>query len=429
MRLRQYALASGVGIAALAVPAGALAAHAHSPQHNHGLTIVALPNRIVAGEGVTIEGQLNGSGSANQQIDLYHRVAGNPGFTLIGKTTTNSEGVYQFTRAEGIVNTNRSWYVTAPGLAGHVHSKTIKEHVAAEVSLSASTTSTDTKTPIVFSGAVSPNQVGKKVVLQVESGPDGTHWRTLASAKLMHGSTYSISYRFRTAGDRDVRVLFAGDARDDAAASDPVTVSVQQAQVAGFSIASSAKTITYGGSGATISGVLDEAGSTTPDAGVSVTLWARSGSGKWKTVGTPTTTGNDGSYSFSVNPSVNTSYEARTTFTPRRSSAPLFLGVHDAITMTPSVTSAVTGTKVTFSGNVSPDKAGSAIYLERMGADGHWQIIATKKVTHASTYAFNWRVERAGSLQFRVRVPSDSHTLGVASQAATITVTAPSSAS
>jgi hypothetical protein len=314
-------------------------------------------------------------------------------------------------------------------LAGHVHSKTIKEHVAAEVSLSASTTSTDTKTPIVFTGAVSPKQAGKSVALQVEQGADGTDWKTVATGKLKGGSTFSISHRFSTPGDRDVRVRFAGDARDDAAASDPVTVTVQQAQVAGFSIASSAPTITYGGSGATISGVLDETGTTTPDPGVSVTLWARTGSGNWKTVDTPMLTGEDGSYSFAVNPSTNTTYEARTTFTPRRTSAPLFLGVHDAITMTASATTAPVGTTVKFSGSVSPDKAGSAIYLERMGADGHWQIVSVKTINHASNYAFNWKVERTGTLQFRVRVPSDSHTLGVASAAASVVVTAPVSAS
>jgi hypothetical protein len=64
-----------------------------------------------------------------------------------------------------------------------------------------------------------------------------------------------------------------------------------------------------------------------------------------------------------------------------------------------------------------------------MGADGHWQIVSVKTVTHASTYSFSRTVERTGSLQFRVRIPSDSRTLGAASAAATVTVTAASSAS
>ncbi len=422
MRLRSFALASGIGIAALAVPAGAMAAHAHGPTHNHGLTIVALPSKIVAGEGVTIQGELNGSGDAGQKIDLYHRIAPNANYTLISKTTTNSEGVYEFTRAEGIVNTNRSWYVTAPQLSGNVHSKTIYERVAAEVSLSASSTSVDTRTPIVFSGSVSPNHTGEQVALQVERGATGTAWTTVKTGKLGAGSAYSISYAFATAGDRDVRVLFGGDARNIAAASDPVTVSVQQAQAPGFTIMSNVPTITFGGTGATLSGVLDNAGTTTPDPGVSVRLWSHLPGAKWHTAGTPVDTASDGSYSFKVKPGANTIYEVRTTFAPHRSTAPLYLGVHDALTMTPSATTVAVGTKVTFSGTVSPDKAGSAIYLERMGADGHWQIVATQKVTHASTYAFNWRVERIGSLQFRVRIPSDTYTLGNASAAATITV-------
>ncbi len=48
-------------------------------------------------------------------ITLYHRINPNPGFTVIGVTKTNANGQYEFTRQEGIVDTNREWFVRGPG--------------------------------------------------------------------------------------------------------------------------------------------------------------------------------------------------------------------------------------------------------------------------------------------------------------------------
>ncbi len=82
-----------------------------------------------------------------------------------------------------------------------------------------------------------------------------------------------------------------------------------------------------------------------------------------------TTTGSDGSYSFSQAPTENTLYQVRTTQAPRRHSAVLFEGVRDVISMTGPSTATV-GQKVTFTGTVLPDKAGHVIYLQRLGKDG-----------------------------------------------------------
>ena len=90
------------------VMAAAPAVSGAAPVHNHGLTINATPNPIIAGEGVLIYGQLNAAPLADQTIILYHHVSGlRRGFTPIGETTTDSHGFYEFPRAEGIVETNR----------------------------------------------------------------------------------------------------------------------------------------------------------------------------------------------------------------------------------------------------------------------------------------------------------------------------------
>ena len=100
-------------------------------------------------------------------------------------------------------------------------------------------------------------------------------WQTLKSGRLDANSNYSIAYRWRRPGERDVRVVFRSDDRNLRGVSDPVTVDIQQAQVPGFTISSSAP-ITDEGTTVAISGVLDQAGTTTPEPNTVVQLWGRS---------------------------------------------------------------------------------------------------------------------------------------------------------
>lgn len=98
-------------LVAVAVPSLANAA----PRHNRGLTINAIPNPIDSGEGVFIYGHLNVAPVANQTIILYHHLAGSGrGYTVVGRTTTDSHGFYQFARAEDVVTTNRSGSCATP---------------------------------------------------------------------------------------------------------------------------------------------------------------------------------------------------------------------------------------------------------------------------------------------------------------------------
>jgi hypothetical protein len=134
-------------------------------------------------------------------------------------------------------------------------------------------------------------------------------------------------------------------------------------------------------------------------------------------------TGNDGSYSFNVSPPVNELYQVRTNLPPKRHTAVLFEGVKDNVTINPSSTSGAVGGTVTFTGSVTPDKAGHAIYLQRAGRDGDWHTVEIGRVAHDSSYQFSWTFGSAGDKQFRVRVPSDEHNVGAASSPVTIHVT------
>jgi hypothetical protein len=396
---------------ALAGPSMATAA----PRHNRGLTINAIPNPIDAGEGVFIYGHLNVPQVGGQTIILYHHLAGSGnGYTRVGQTTTDSHGFYEFTRAEDVVMTNRSWFVREGGIH-QIHSRTVFERVAALVSLSASTTSAVTGQPVVFTGHVDPNHAGELVVLQQETASGD--WRTLKSGRLDDASNFSITHRWRFAGDHTVRVVFPGDRRNILGAANPVTVAVQQKQITGFAISSSDQLITYGQT-VTISGVLRNAA-----AGAPVTLWARNAYRDKSMPIADTTTGSDGSYSFAPQtPAYNTVYQVRTTLAPHRHSAVLFEGVQDAATLTPDSTTSQVGGHVTFTGTVLPDKAGHIIYLQRLGADGDWHNEEIRVVTNASTFQFGWTFGKAGTFQFRARITGERGNVGGASAPVSIQV-------
>jgi hypothetical protein len=427
MRLRFAVLALlASAVVVVGSPAVASAARHHGPRHNNGLTINATPNPIIAGQSVLIYGQLNGPNAANQQIVLYHRVNPNQFFTVISRTTTDAQGFYEFIRPDGLVQTNREWFTRAPALAGPVHSRTVHERVAALVTLATATPTSDTDTPVTFTGQVSPSHAFQHVLLQAQVGDNGNGWKTIGHGQLDANSQYSIPQRFRVPGDYELRTVFRGDARNIRAASDLVTVTIQQAQVPDFTIASSAPIIDYGSS-ATISGVLYLPGTTTPDPNVSVTLWGRDAHQPFKTVGLPVMTGADGSYSFTVNPMFNTVYFVRTTNRPpaHRNTAKLFEGVRDVVSLSSSSPTAIVGQTIQFTGTVSPDKAGHSVYLEGLGTDGNWHVLEVGVVRPDSTYSLNWTFGNVGTFQFRTRVPGGPRDVSGVSSPLTETVTLP----
>jgi hypothetical protein len=420
MRLRFAVLGSAlIALLAAVVPATSGAA----PRHNHGLTINATPNPIISGESVLVYGQLNVPPVAGQTIVLYHHVAGShQGFTRIGRVTTDSHGFYEFPRPDGLVRTNRAWFARELG-GQHVHSRTVLERVSALVSLSATPTNAATGQAVLFAGHVDPNHAGDRVYLQVQRGASD-NWRTIKSGTLNGASNYLIAYRWRVPGARDVRVVFRGDNRNIRSESDPVTVTIQQRQIADFTINSSDPIIPEG-STATISGVLYQPGTTTPQPNTSVTLWGRvAGQAHFKALES-TVTGSNGGYSFTEKPLQNTVYQARTTFKPHRHSAALFEGVRDVLTLAASSTNVTSGQPVTFTGSVTPDKAGDVVYLQRLGVDGDWHTVGVQRVRHDSTFRFVRTFGAAGPKTFRARIPGDPQNVGGASNSVTVNVTVP----
>ena len=417
MRLRFAVLAAAMAaLAGAAVPSIAGAA----PHSNRALTIHATPSHIIAGEPVLIFGRLEGRGSANQVVHLWHRINPATRFTIIGTTKTDSAGRYEFTRAEGVVNSNRNWFVRGPVFT---HSRTIHERVAAEVTISPSANEGTTRHAFTFTGHVTPGHAGSRVALQEQRGASDD-WTTIKTGRVGPGSNYSIDYAWRTAGPRDVRVAFAGDNRNTAAVSDAAAIVVDQRQAPYFTIDTSAA-IVANGTSATISGTLDKPGTSVAEPGATVSLFARQPGTQPFAVQQTTTTGSAGEYSFTVQDTTNELYQARTTVAPVQSSAVVFQGVQDALTMSSSSATSTVDGMVTFSGTVAPSKVGHVIYLQKLGRDGEWHTVETSTVTPSSTFSFGWTFGTAGTKQFRARITGDPANVGGASAPVSVAVSQP----
>jgi hypothetical protein len=407
--------------AVAAVPATAGAA----PRHDDGLTIAATPNPIVAGTGVLIYGQLHGSDVADQTVYLYHRIAPATKFTIISKTTTNQNGYYEFTRADGVVITNRDWYVVGPNAA---HSRTIDEHVSSTLTLGESASATTTGQKVLFSGTASPAHANEKVLIQIQDSTTGSGWRTVATGRTNAASAYDIAHAFRDGGDYTLRAVLPGDARNIAGSSDASTLEVQQTQNPSFTINSSAPAITVG-AGATVSGTLYAIGSTTtPAASVPVELYARGVNGAFQAVAS-STTASDGSYSFTEAPVNNTVYKVETTASPVQRTASLYEAVAETVSLTPSATSTTVGTDVSFSGVVSPDHTGHTIYLQVETPKGGWQDVAASSITSGSRYSINYRFGQPSTFTVRARIFGGPENVGAGSTPVTVTVAGDAAAS
>jgi hypothetical protein len=209
------------------------------------------------------------------------------------------------------------------------------------------------------------------------------------------GSNYSIPVRFKIPGSRTLRVVFKGDRFNIRGESNPATLDVAQRQNENLTLSAAKDPITVGES-VTLSGVVKGAA-----AGTQVVLRGHTYKQSYAQVAT-TTTDAGGAYSFTVSPTHNTVYQTKS---EGRTSAQVFEGVRDAVTINASSTSSRVGDTVTFIGFVAPDKAGHVIYLQKMGKDGDFHTVNVSRVKPGSSYSLGHRFGSPGTKVFRVLIP------------------------
>lgn len=435
MRSRKFIPAVTAVISLLAlVPSSALAHKHRSPNGRCAIDINVAPRQIVAGDPVVVFGRLrcaNPANAAGREVRLFHHLTAlsGSGYSYVQSTTTEAHGFYEFSRADGVVETNRSWYVTGHGARSAA--KRIK--VAAQVSLNGppeGQLQTGFPNRVTFSGTVSPEDVGARVVLQRQNALTGNEWRHIDSGVVGANGAFTIVHTFVVPGDANIRVLVRSQRRNVPSTSDVLAYSISQAQNAELTIQASTDPIAYG-EAVTISGKL-ASGVNQP-----VTLLARtvhqSGFARVAQVSTNAT----GEYSFPAQTPLNSTFyrvqaaggtcdsnvapaepgPACPSLARRLSSAVLYEGVRDVLTAQASPTTIQAGQSVTFSGAVSPDHTGHVIYLERQDANGAgFHVIQVAYIEPGSIYSIAHRLYDPGAKVLRVYIPGGPENQGVASQ-------------
>ncbi|HEY3970167.1 MAG TPA: hypothetical protein VGL79_02105 [Solirubrobacteraceae bacterium] len=427
------AIAAVISLFAL-TPSGAFAHKHPSPSGRCIVSMQVAPRQIVAGDPLVIFGRLrcfNRASAAGQQVVLYHHLSGLPGFTPVQSATTDAHGFYEFGRADGVVETNRSFFVRSHG----ARSATKKIRVAAQVTLSGSAEGallTGYPNRVTFTGAVSPADVGARVILQRQNALTGNQWRRIDSGFVESTGDFTIVHTFVVPGDANLRVLVRSQGRNVTSESNILADTVSQAQNPELTIQASADPISSGES-VTIGGKLS------PGLSRSLTLMAHTARQPGFTPVAQTISNPSGEYSFPAQaPANSTFYRVDAGQGLNRcpmgvacpalalkpvSSAVLYEGVKDVLTAQASPTTVQAGQSVTFSGTVSPDQTGHVIYLERQNAHGPgFHVVQVSFVGPSSVYSIVHRFYDAGTKLLRVYIPGGPDNQGAASPSFTIQV-------
>jgi len=408
-------------------PTAALATHKR--RHTIGPTgpckahLNVAPRLIYTGASPLAWGRLScpGHEDAGKPVTLYEDTVGSPpSFNAIGTTTTNPLGGYSLN--VGALTNNTYFYAVVDG----VRTPTRKVGVVADVTLNGPTegvlpagSEAGKPNKVRFTGSVSPKDAYARVVLQRQNALTGDEWHRIGAGFANKNGEFTIPHLFVVPGDANIRVLVRSSHRNVASPSNELNYEISQAQNPKLTIESMSDPSPYG-TPVTIHGV------TAPN--TLLTLMARNvHQAPYSPVG-QVKSNEKGEYTFPAQtPIESTFYEVQG---GGLTSAVLFQGVKVVLTaaMSPAVSSIPATEALTFSGSVSPDRAGHWIYLESMDAAGKLHVVQKAEIGPASTFSIVHYVYSEGTNVFRVKVPGDPQNAGAVSQTFTVQVTPPPAA-
>jgi hypothetical protein len=163
-------------------------------------------------------------------------------------------------------------------------------------------------------------------------------------------------------------------------------------------------------------------GTTSPNTSVTLRADAFPFNGAFAQVATATSNAT-GAYSFTVKPDANTQYRVTAKTHPTAQSAIATVSVRWRVTRSVSTRHPKRGSRVRFSGSVSPAHTGAVAELQRRTSTGFKTIKRATLVAATATssrYSMRVRVKRNGT--YRVRVPADAAHLAGNSRRVTLKV-------
>jgi hypothetical protein len=271
---------------------------------------------------------------------------------------------------------------------------------------------------VTFAGLVNPADAGARVALQRENATSVEEWHSIQESTVKPGGGYVFSHVFAVPGDANLRVIVRPHGKITArGVSNTLSYEISQAQNPRLTIFSSADPAPFG-SPVTISGVL--AGGANQKVTLAGHTFGSAGFGNIQ----ETVTDGSGAYKFVI-ASAQQSTSYRVLSATGVHSAILFEGVRYGLTAAASAATVQAGQSVTFSGTVSPARAGKVVYLERQnpGPAGGYHVVDLTTVSPLGTYSITHFVFGSGKRVYRVHVPGDPDNQAVSSTPFPIEVT------
>jgi hypothetical protein len=416
MRLRSLIVAAAAAVALLVPSAASARKHASSAGCNININVA--PRLIEASETALIFGRLRchgkgGKAAAGKTVRLMQAPTGSGEFHVVQTTSTDSHGFYEL--ALSGIEFNSAFFVGSRGVRSSRRVVNVLAHVMLAGPPDGSQLLTGAANKVTFSGTVSPQDVGARVVLQRQNANSGDEWHRIDVGQVGLGGTYSITHTFVIPGDANIRVLVRSQGRNAPSPSDVLSYEISQAENPQLTINASADPIGFG-QAVTISGTAAGLASTP------VALLARTASQPTFAPVAETRTDASGNYTMPAQaPIASTFYEVKTA---SHMSATLYEGVRELLTAQVSASTIEAGRALTFSGAVAPDHTGHVIYLQRRDRiGGEFHVVEVGVVGPGSTYSISHTVYDPGIKVFRIKIPGGPENIGAASAPFTIVVT------